>query len=121
MSKKNFLFGIIFIFIGFYSFACPHLNDKNPGWCEVARVFMNDTLPELNGGKVERGERIKGVVYFEGFDFVHYDAESKGIEPMLAETYVLLLAWCEIHKDELLQNWELATKKKDLRDITPLV
>ena len=33
----------------------------------------------------------------------------------------LILAWCEIHKDELLQNWELATKKKDLRDIAPLV
>lgn len=90
MSKKNFLFGIIFIFIGFNSFACPHLNDKNPGWCEVARVYMDDTLPELNGGMVEHGKRIKGVVYFEGFDFEHYDAESKGIEPMLAETYVLL-------------------------------
>lgn len=33
----------------------------------------------------------------------------------------LILAWCEIHKDELLQNWELATKKMDLRDIAPLV
>ena len=27
----------------------------------------------------------------------------------------------EIHKDELLQNWELATKKMDLRNIAPLV
>ena len=33
----------------------------------------------------------------------------------------LILAWCEIHKDELLQNWELATKKMDLRNIAPLV
>ena len=33
----------------------------------------------------------------------------------------LVLAWCEIHKDELLQNWELATKKMDLRNIAPLV
>lgn len=33
----------------------------------------------------------------------------------------LILAWCEIHKDELLQNWELATKKMELRDIAPLV
>ena len=23
----------------------------------------------------------------------------------------LIIAWCEIHKDELLQNWELAIKK----------
>lgn len=33
----------------------------------------------------------------------------------------LILAWCEIHKDELLQNWELATKKMELRNIHPLV
>ena len=33
----------------------------------------------------------------------------------------LILAWCEIHKDELLQNWELATKKMDLLNIAPLV
>ena len=33
----------------------------------------------------------------------------------------LILAWCEIHKDELLHNWELASKKMDLRDIAPLV
>ena len=59
-------------------------------WSETARVFIDDTLPELNADKVDRGERIKGVVYFEGFDFTHYDSESKGIEPMLDETYVLL-------------------------------
>ena len=33
----------------------------------------------------------------------------------------LIIAWCEIHKDELLQNWELAIKKMDLQDIAPLV
>lgn len=32
----------------------------------------------------------------------------------------LLLAWCEIHKDELLQNWEFALKKMELRRIAPL-
>ena len=29
-------------------------------------------------------------MYFEGFDFPNYEAESKGIEPMLEETYILL-------------------------------
>ena len=33
----------------------------------------------------------------------------------------LIFAWCEIHKDELLHNWELASKKMNLRDIAPLV
>jgi len=31
-----------------------------------------------------------------------------------------ILAWCEIHKDELLQNWELAMKEKKLKKISPL-
>ena len=29
----------------------------------------------------------------------------------------LVLAWCEIHKDELMQNWELAMKEKKLKKI----
>lgn len=32
----------------------------------------------------------------------------------------LILAWCEIHKDELLQNWEFAIKEKKLKKISPL-
>lgn len=33
----------------------------------------------------------------------------------------LIIAWTEIHKDELLQNWEFATKKMQLKNIAPLV
>jgi len=33
----------------------------------------------------------------------------------------LVLAWCEIHKDELMQNWELARDHKPLNRINPLV
>ena len=32
----------------------------------------------------------------------------------------LVLAWCEIHKDELMQNWELAKQGKPLHAINPL-
>jgi hypothetical protein len=32
-----------------------------------------------------------------------------------------VLAWCEIHKDELMQNWELAKDGKPLNAINPLV
>ena len=88
MTKRKYIFCIQLFLFGFYSFSCPHINSM--GWCEVARVRMNDTLPEFNEGVENYGDRIKGVVYFEGFDFNHYEAESKGIEPMLEETYVLL-------------------------------
>ena len=33
----------------------------------------------------------------------------------------LVLAWCEIHRDELMQNWELAKDGKPLNRINPLI
>lgn len=32
----------------------------------------------------------------------------------------LVLAWCEIHRDELLKNWDLAQKNKEIFKIGPL-
>jgi len=32
----------------------------------------------------------------------------------------LVLAWTELHKDELMQNWELARSHEKLNKITPL-
>ncbi|MFI3256664.1 MAG: DUF4160 domain-containing protein [Spirochaetales bacterium] len=32
----------------------------------------------------------------------------------------LVLAWCEIHRDELMQNWELLRGKKPIVKIAPL-
>ena len=31
-----------------------------------------------------------------------------------------VLEWHDLHKDELLDNWRLATKRKPLKKITPL-
>jgi hypothetical protein len=33
----------------------------------------------------------------------------------------LVLAWCEIHRDELMQNWQLAKNSKPLNRINPLI
>jgi hypothetical protein len=33
----------------------------------------------------------------------------------------LILAWCEIHRDELMQNWENAVNHEKLYRINPLV
>ena len=67
MIKRKLIFCIQFFFIGFCLFPCSHITST--GWCEVARVYMDDNLPEIVAGKRENGERIKGVVYFEGFCF----------------------------------------------------
>ena len=33
----------------------------------------------------------------------------------------LVVAWCEIHRDALMQNWELCKDKKPLSRINPLI
>jgi len=32
----------------------------------------------------------------------------------------LVLEWCELHKEELLENWELAQQRRALKSIAPL-
>jgi hypothetical protein len=32
----------------------------------------------------------------------------------------LVMEWCKLHKDELLENWELAKQRKPLKRIAPL-
>ncbi|MBQ6863114.1 MAG: DUF4160 domain-containing protein [Clostridia bacterium] len=33
----------------------------------------------------------------------------------------LVLAWCEIHRDELMQNWELSANGQPMNSIAPLM
>jgi len=42
----------------------------------------------------------------------------KGVLPF--RQLKLVLAWCELHKPELLSNWELARNHEQLIQITPL-
>ena len=44
---------------------------------------------------------------------------SEGYLPTRQLKYVL--AWTEIHKDELMQNWELSKANKPLNRINPLM
>lgn len=49
---------------------------------------------------------------------VNYSATSNRDFPR--QYLKLVLAWCELHKDELMQNWELAKETQDLQKINPL-
>lgn len=64
----------------------------------------------------------------------HFHAEYNGITALIDIQEVkvfkgmlpkrqlkLVLAWAELHKDELMQNWELARNHKPLYRIAPLV
>jgi hypothetical protein len=43
---------------------------------------------------------------------------SKGFLPN--RQLKLVLAWCELHRDELMQNWELTREGKEPNSIAPL-
>ena len=49
---------------------------------------------------------------------IHEAAVIKGVLP--ARQLKLVLAWCEIHKDELIQNWNSAQQNGEITKIGPL-
>jgi hypothetical protein len=74
----------------------------------IIQMFYNDHNPPHF--HVEYGE-YKAVINFE-------DEIVKGFMPKRALT--LVFEWMEIHKQELLENWELAKAGKPLNKIEPL-
>lgn len=45
-------------------------------------------------------------------------AVIKGVLP--AKQLKLVLAWCEIHKEDLIKNWQSAQEHKEIKKIDPL-
>ncbi|WP_066456722.1 DUF4160 domain-containing protein [Anaerotruncus rubiinfantis] len=77
---------------------------------------------------------IRITMFYEDHNPPHFHAEyaeNKAIVDILegkvmrgflsSKQLRLILAWCEIHRDELMQNWELSKDGKPLNRINPLV
>ena len=77
---------------------------------------------------------IRITMYFDDHNPPHFHAEYAGHTAVLdiREGCVIkgalpgrqlkyVLAWAEMHQDELMQNWELSRKKETLRRIPPLM
>lgn len=77
---------------------------------------------------------IKITMYYSDHNPPHFHAEYAGHKALVdiqrscviigglpARQLKFVLAWCELHKDELMQNWELAKETKQLRPIAPLM
>lgn len=73
-------------------------------------------------------------MYYDDHNPPHFHAEyaeSKALVDIQTATVIrgalpgrqlkMVLAWCEIHKDELMQNWELAKLNQPLNKISPLI
>lgn len=74
------------------------------------------------------------TMYYNEHNPPHFHAEYAGYKALVDIQHAcvlrgalpnkalkLVLAWCVIHRDELLQNWELAKENQKLNKINPLV
>lgn len=77
---------------------------------------------------------IRITMYYSDHNPPHFHAEYAGMEVVIdiqkvavikgslpSRQLKFVLAWCEIHKDELMQNWELSKDEKPLNRINPLM
>ena len=77
---------------------------------------------------------IRITMYYDDHNPPHFHAEYAGRTALfdIEEACILqgslpsrqlkfVLAWAELHKDELMQNWELAKENQPLNEIAPLM
>lgn len=63
-------------------------------------------------------KELRGLLYAASVGVETIDASFGGALP--ARQLKIILAWNEIHRDELRQNWELARDNMRLNSIDPL-
>lgn len=63
-------------------------------------------------------KELRDLLYAASVDVETIDASFGGAPP--ARQLKIILAWNEIHRDELMQNWELARDNMPLNSIDPL-
>lgn len=77
---------------------------------------------------------IRITMYYDDHNPPHFHAEYNGNKALIdivdiqvnkgslpSKQLKIVLAWCAIHQDELMQNWELAKDDKPLNNIAPLM
>ena len=76
---------------------------------------------------------IRITMYYDDHNPPHFHAEYAGFKALVDiinacviqgslpnRQLKFVLAWAELHKDELMQNWELAKNGQELFEISPL-
>lgn len=77
---------------------------------------------------------IRVTMYYDDHNPPHFHAEYNGNKALIeidearvikgalpSKQLKLILAWCVLHQDELMQNWELAKDGKALNKVAPLM
>lgn len=77
---------------------------------------------------------IRIAMYYDDHNPPHFHAEYNGQKVLVdiinscvikgalpSKQLKLILAWCVIHQDELMQNWNLSMNGEPLNSINPLI
>ena len=96
--------------------------------------YTNDKHKEVRYAGNQFVLRNKGHDVLQRHNPPHFHAEYGGCKALIdiqnacvirgalpSRQLKLILAWCELHKDELMQNWELARDAKPLNHVEPLI
>ena len=92
-------------------------------------IWRGNNMPEIS---LFYGIRV--TMYYDDHNPPHFHAEYNGNKAIIeidtarcikgalpSRQLKLILAWCVLHQDELMQNWELSKDGKPLNRINPLV
>ena len=84
--------------------------------------------------EISRFYGISAKMYYDEHNPPHFHAEYGSMKALINihtaavitgalpnRQLKMVLAWCEIHKEELMRNWELARDNQQLNRIAPLI
>lgn len=125
MAGLSLDFGVLFS-LGVGSVIFVYLLEKK---CYTNRRRRWSYMPEIS---LFYGIRV--TMYYDDHNPPHFHAEYNSHKSIIeienarcikgalpSRQLKLILAWCVLHQDELMQNWELAKDGKPLNRINPLV
>ncbi len=94
----------------------------------IVKNYWRNLMPEIS---LFYGIRI--TMYYVDHNPPHFHAEYAGMKAQIDiqqgcvirgalpnRQLKFILAWCELHRDELMQNWELSKNDEPLNKIAPL-
>lgn len=97
-------------------------------------ILESERMEEQEMPEISLFYGIRVTMYYDDHNPPHFHAEYNGNKAIIgidearvikgalpSRQLKLILAWCVLHQDELMQNWELSKDGKPLNRINPLV
>ena len=98
------------------------------------KILLSSDYQEVNKCRKSLFYGIRVTIYYDDHNPPHFHTEYNGNKAIIeidtarcikgalpSRQLKLILAWCVLYQDELMQNWELSKDGKPLNRINPLV